>query len=78
MIGVATQGNNWDKFDGGTRFSKRKLAPQPGDSGYGILTSFSLVFFIIISLIIILFPIYMQFHIKPYLNIHLAPKATNP
>ena len=55
MIGVATQGNNWDKFDGGTRFSKRKLAPQPGDSGYGILTSFSLVFFRIILLIIILF-----------------------
>ena len=24
--GVATQGNNWDKFDGGTRFSKRKPA----------------------------------------------------
>ena len=65
MIGVATQGNNWDKFVGGTRFSKRKSAPQPGDSGYGILTSFSLVFFRIISLITILFSIYMQFHLNP-------------
>ena len=45
MIGVATQGNNWDKFDGGTRFSKRKPAPQPGDSGYGIPTSLSFMFF---------------------------------
>ena len=57
--------NNWDKFDGGTRFSKRKLAPQPGDSGYGILTSFSFVFFRIILLITILFSIYMHFHINP-------------
>ena len=65
MIGVATQGNNWDKFDGGTRFSKRKLAAQPEDSRYGILTSFSLVFFRIISLITILVSIYMQFHINP-------------
>ena len=37
--------NNWDKNGGGTRFSKRKLAPQPENSGYGILTSFSFVFF---------------------------------
>ena len=37
--------NNWDKNGGGTRFSKRKLAPQPRNSGYGILTSFSFVFF---------------------------------
>ena len=37
--------NNWDKFDDGTRFSKRKPAPQPEDSGYGILTSLSFVFF---------------------------------
>ena len=70
MIGVATQGNNWDKFDGGTRFSKRKPAPQPGDSGYGILTSLSFVFFRIILLITILFSIYMHFHINPKHDIH--------
>ena len=62
--------NNWDKFDGGTRFSKRKSAPQPGDSGYGILTSLSFVFFRIILLITILFSIYMHFHINPKHNIH--------
>ena len=38
--------NNWEKNGGGTRFSKRKLAPQPGNSGYGILTCFSFVFLI--------------------------------
>ena len=65
MIGVATQGNNWDKFVGGTRFSKRMSAPQPGDSGYGILTSLSFVFFRVILLITILFSIYMQLHINP-------------
>ena len=69
--------NNLDKNGGGTRFSKRKLAPQPVNSGYGILISISFVFFIIILLITILFSIYMQFHFKPYLNIHLASKATN-
>ena len=37
--------NNWDKNRGGTRFSKKKLAPQPENSGYGILTSLSFVFF---------------------------------
>ena len=34
MMESPPRGNNWDKFDGGTRFSKRKPAPQPGDSGY--------------------------------------------
>ena len=57
--------NNWDKNGGGTRFSKRKLAPQPENSGYGILTSLSFVFFRIILLITILFSIYMHFHINP-------------
>ena len=30
--------------------------------------------FRIMLLITILFPIYIQFHIKPYLDIHLAPR----
>ena len=78
MIGVATQGNNWDKFDGGTRFSKRKPAPQPGDSGYGILTSLSFVFFknYFINYHFILYLHAISY--KPCLNIHLTPKATNP
>ena len=56
--------NNWDKNGGGTRFSKRKLVPQLGNSGYEILTSLSFVFFRIILLITILFSIYMHFHIN--------------
>ena len=74
MIESPPRVNNWDKFDGGTRFSKRKPAPQPGDSGYGILTSLSFVFFYnyFINYDFILYLHAISY--KPYLNIHLAPR----
>ena len=45
MMESPSRVNNWDKNGGGTRFSKRKLAPQLENSGYRILTSLSFVFF---------------------------------